>query len=257
MPPKRATIYEVAGRAGVSHQTVSRYLQNNGGLKPATVARVQAAIDELNYRPNRIARSMRTRRTGRIAILLPTAPPSCCPLRLLGAASATAHEAGYTRRPGRLRGRSRRPGRRGPRSWPTPVSSRASSALASLGAAADRRVRDPGRRRRRLRRRAARARRAGRRRRRAARSCRHLSGLGHRSFLHLAGPAGLRLRPEPTPDLPRHGTPTRPAGPGDRLRLVGPQSGYEAVMSLPPDTDDHRSRGRQRHAGDGRRPRRA
>ncbi len=85
----------VADRAGVSHQTVSRYLRNNGGLKPATVARVRAAIDELNYRPNRIARSMRTRRTGRIAILLPTAA-RLLPLRLLGAASAAAHEAGYT-----------------------------------------------------------------------------------------------------------------------------------------------------------------
>ena len=95
MRAKRPTIHEVAGRAGVSHQTVSRYLRNNGGLKPATMARVQAAIDELDYRPNRIARSMRTRRTGRIAILLPTAT-KLLPLRLLGAASAIAHEAGYT-----------------------------------------------------------------------------------------------------------------------------------------------------------------
>jgi LacI family transcriptional regulator len=73
MPTKRATIYEVADHAGVSHQTVSRYLRHNGGLKPATLARVEAAIAELNYRPNRIARSMRTRRTGRLAILLPGA----------------------------------------------------------------------------------------------------------------------------------------------------------------------------------------
>jgi LacI family transcriptional regulator len=94
MPPKRATIYEVAERAGVSHQTVSRYLRNNGGLKPATVAKVQAAIDQLNYRPNLIARSMRTRRTGRIAILLPAAT-ELLPLQLLSAASIAAHEAGY------------------------------------------------------------------------------------------------------------------------------------------------------------------
>src|ERR671917_274398 len=92
---KRPTIHEVAGRAGVSHQTVSRYLRNNGGLKPATVAKVRAAIEELNYRPNRLARSMRTRRTGRIAILLPTAT-KLLPLRLLGAASGAAHQAGFT-----------------------------------------------------------------------------------------------------------------------------------------------------------------
>lgn len=56
MERKRATIYEVADRAGVSHQTVSRYLRNNGGLKPATVAKVQAAVEELRYRPNLAAR---------------------------------------------------------------------------------------------------------------------------------------------------------------------------------------------------------
>ena len=94
MPTKRATIYEVADRAGVSHQTVSRYLRHNGGLKPATLTRVEAAIEELNYRPNRIARSMRTRRTGRLAILLPGAI-QFLPLRLLTAAATVAHEAGF------------------------------------------------------------------------------------------------------------------------------------------------------------------
>ncbi len=94
MAQKRATIYEVAALAGVSHQTVSRYLRNNGGLKPATVTKVQTAIEELNYRPNLIARSMRTRRTGRIAILLPAATTSL-PLRLMSAAAGAAHAAGY------------------------------------------------------------------------------------------------------------------------------------------------------------------
>lgn len=93
-PPKRATIYEVAARAGVSHQTVSRYLRHNGGLKPATAAKVEQAIDELSYRPNLIARSMRTRRTGRIALLLPVGSISL-PLRLMSEAAATAHAAGY------------------------------------------------------------------------------------------------------------------------------------------------------------------
>ena len=94
MTQKRATIYEVAARAGVSHQTVSRYLRNNGGLKPATVTKVQRAVEELNYRPNLIARSMRTRRTGRIAILSPAATTSL-PLRLMSAAAIAAHAAGY------------------------------------------------------------------------------------------------------------------------------------------------------------------
>ena len=71
-PAKRPTIMEVARLAGVSHQTVSRYLRFNGGLKPATRDRVDAAIKELNYRPNLVARSMRTKRSGRLAILMPT-----------------------------------------------------------------------------------------------------------------------------------------------------------------------------------------
>jgi LacI family repressor for deo operon, udp, cdd, tsx, nupC, and nupG len=94
MTAKRATIYDVAELAGLSHQTVSRYLRHNGGLKPATSAKVQEAIEALSYRPNMAARSMRTRRTGRIAFLMPAAMRSL-PLRLMTAASAAARAAGY------------------------------------------------------------------------------------------------------------------------------------------------------------------
>ncbi|GAB3170875.1 LacI family DNA-binding transcriptional regulator [Myceligenerans halotolerans] len=86
---------EVAHLAGVSHQTVSRYLKFSGeGLKPATRERVEAAIGELNYRPNLLARSMRTRTTGRVAVLIPT--PAFNPARMLAGATATAHAAGYS-----------------------------------------------------------------------------------------------------------------------------------------------------------------
>jgi LacI family transcriptional regulator len=92
---RRATIKEVAGLAGVSHQTVSRYLKFNGdGLKPFTRERVEAAIEELNYRPNLLARSMRTRTTGRVAVLIPTLAFN--PARMLAGATTTAHEAGYS-----------------------------------------------------------------------------------------------------------------------------------------------------------------
>jgi DNA-binding LacI/PurR family transcriptional regulator len=90
---KRVTIVQVAERAGVSHQTVSRYLRFNGGLKPATVERVEKAIRDLDYRPDLIARSMRTRRTNRIAIVLPELS-YFVPTPFRGAAAA-AHEAGY------------------------------------------------------------------------------------------------------------------------------------------------------------------
>ena len=94
MTTKRATIWEVAALAGVSHQTVSRYLRQDGGMRPATVEKVRAAIEELHFRPSRIARSMRTRRSARIAILLPAANKRL-PLRTLLGASTAAHEAGY------------------------------------------------------------------------------------------------------------------------------------------------------------------
>ncbi|MEV8066823.1 LacI family DNA-binding transcriptional regulator [Streptomyces sp. NPDC085995] len=92
---KRATIWEVAERAGVSHQTVSRYLKNNGGMKPTTKAKIDKAVAELDYRPNLIARSMRTRRSNRIAVVLPGLT-TFVPTPLLQGASAAAHEAGFT-----------------------------------------------------------------------------------------------------------------------------------------------------------------
>lgn len=91
--PRRVTIVEVARHAGVSHQTVSRYLRFSGGLKPATVEKIEAAIQELDYRPDLIARSMRTRRSNRMAIIIPELS-YFVPADLRGAMSA-ASEAGY------------------------------------------------------------------------------------------------------------------------------------------------------------------
>lgn len=55
------TLATVAQRAGVSRQTVSNALNNPELLRPDTLARVQAVIDELGYTPNRAARQLRTR----------------------------------------------------------------------------------------------------------------------------------------------------------------------------------------------------
>jgi DNA-binding LacI/PurR family transcriptional regulator len=58
LPP---TLADVAERAGVSRQTVSNAVNNPDLLRPDTLARVQEAIAELGYSPNRAARNLRTR----------------------------------------------------------------------------------------------------------------------------------------------------------------------------------------------------
>ena len=58
MARSRVTIKDVAARAGVSHQTVSRVINNKEEVSPHTRSRVESVIRELGYRPNAIARSM-------------------------------------------------------------------------------------------------------------------------------------------------------------------------------------------------------
>src|SRR3954463_12727712 len=55
------TLADVAERAGVSRQTVSNAVNNPELLRPDTLSRVQDAISELGYSPNRAARNLRTR----------------------------------------------------------------------------------------------------------------------------------------------------------------------------------------------------
>ncbi|MCS7283784.1 MAG: LacI family transcriptional regulator, partial [Anaerolineae bacterium] len=68
----RPTIQDVARRAGVSRQTVSRVLNNKGEVRPETRERVLAAIEELNYRPNAVARSMVRGHTYTLGCIAPT-----------------------------------------------------------------------------------------------------------------------------------------------------------------------------------------
>lgn len=60
---------DVARIAGVSHQTVSRVLNDHPNVRPATRERVQAAIRELGYRPNAAARTLVTRRTHTLGVI--------------------------------------------------------------------------------------------------------------------------------------------------------------------------------------------
>jgi DNA-binding LacI/PurR family transcriptional regulator len=68
---QRPTIYDVARLAGVSTATVSRALNGTGQIAPATRATIEAAVEQLGYRPNTIARSLVTKSTQTIALLLP------------------------------------------------------------------------------------------------------------------------------------------------------------------------------------------
>lgn len=57
---RSVTLKDVARRAGVSYQTVSKILRNQIMVTPEVRARVEAAVEELGYRPNIAARNLRT-----------------------------------------------------------------------------------------------------------------------------------------------------------------------------------------------------
>lgn len=62
-------MHDVARLAGVSHQTVSRVLNEHPSVRSATRERVLDAMRELDYRPNNLARSLVTSRTHRIGVI--------------------------------------------------------------------------------------------------------------------------------------------------------------------------------------------
>jgi len=85
---------DVAARAGVSGQTVSRVVNDSPRVDPATRARVEAAMTELGYRMHRAARALRTGRTqtiGLVAATLATVGNS----RMLQAVADAAATRGY------------------------------------------------------------------------------------------------------------------------------------------------------------------
>lgn len=65
------TIKDIAEHTGVSYATVSRTLNHLSGVSPATRDKVLAAAEEMGYRPNIHARSLKTNKTNTIALILP------------------------------------------------------------------------------------------------------------------------------------------------------------------------------------------
>jgi len=85
---------DVAERAGVSGQTVSRVVNASPRVDPATRARVEAAMADLGYRPHRAARALRTGRTQTIGLVVSTLA-SVGNSRMLQAVADAASSCGY------------------------------------------------------------------------------------------------------------------------------------------------------------------
>lgn len=65
------TIYDVAREANVSMATVSRVVNGNPNVKPATRKKVMEVIDRLGYRPNAVARGLASKRTTTVGVIIP------------------------------------------------------------------------------------------------------------------------------------------------------------------------------------------
>lgn len=70
--PKKTTIYQVAKRAGVAISTVSRVVNKSPNVSDATKAKVEKAIQELNFRPQASARLLATQQPQMLAIAVPS-----------------------------------------------------------------------------------------------------------------------------------------------------------------------------------------
>ncbi|MCP3757832.1 LacI family DNA-binding transcriptional regulator [Streptomyces sp. TBY4] len=70
VPAGRPTLEAVAARAGVSRATASRVVNGGDGVRPHLVDKVRAAVLDLGYVPNHAARTLVTRRTGAVAVII-------------------------------------------------------------------------------------------------------------------------------------------------------------------------------------------
>lgn len=68
---KKVTIYDVAKAAGVSPGTVSRYINGVGESRGKTKNRIEQAIRDLNYVPNRAARALKSKRKNLLCLAYP------------------------------------------------------------------------------------------------------------------------------------------------------------------------------------------
>lgn len=93
-PGRPPAMSDVAALAGVSHQTVSRVLNDHPSVRPETRARVLEAIARLGYRRNVAARALVTRRTGTLGVVT-SGSALFGPSSTLIALEEAARDAGY------------------------------------------------------------------------------------------------------------------------------------------------------------------
>jgi len=89
------TIFDVARKSGVSTATVSRVLNGNKQVDPELAAKVVGAARELNYRPNRVARSLRLRHNRVLALVISDIRTGPFFADMVRGVEDGAHEAGY------------------------------------------------------------------------------------------------------------------------------------------------------------------
>jgi DNA-binding LacI/PurR family transcriptional regulator len=95
-PPKRTTIEDVAALAGVSKGTVSKYLGDGDYyISAATRTRIAAAVEELDFQPNALARGLVRRRTQTIGVIVASITNPLYPELIAGAESVLGAK-GYT-----------------------------------------------------------------------------------------------------------------------------------------------------------------
>ena len=94
MAGKRTTLRDVAVAAGVSTMSVSKALNNKGGLSPKTVKHILEVARQLNYQPNLVAKSLRLDETKTLGVVVSDSSEMVVAKVLRGIADY-AEEQGY------------------------------------------------------------------------------------------------------------------------------------------------------------------
>src|SRR3954447_11760979 len=84
-----ADIKQIAERARVSIATVSNVISGSRPVSPGLTARVRAAIEELDYHPNQIARSLKVKQTNMLGMIIPDITNPFFPEVMRGAEDAS------------------------------------------------------------------------------------------------------------------------------------------------------------------------